>query len=100
MSRVIVVITPFNLYPFERMQLLSLGRSIAIHGDIPIIPAIYFGEILDLEQEYEFDLASVLSEDMIQRCDEVWIRFNRIDSPVINNLINAAQKAGKPVSFG
>ena len=52
---------------------LTYCREVALNGDMPIAPHIYFTQFLDDSKENERELGLNFGLELIKICDELWV---------------------------
>lgn len=75
------------------------SRSIALQGDIPITPHLFFRDFLEERKPDERARGMKMGKELLRFCDEVWVYGADGISEGMKDEIELAEKLGKTVRY-
>lgn len=78
----------------------NICRAIALEGNIPVAPHIYFTQFLDDEIEEERRIAMKMNLELIKNCDEILICGDNISEGMKEEISFAEENKIKIKKYG
>jgi hypothetical protein len=74
------------------------SRSIAIRGDIPIVPHLYFAPFLNDRSDGDRKLGMAMGAELLSKCDMMYV-YGEIISEGMKREIETAERLGIPIIY-